>query len=297
VSQVLIEDGHEVTTAASAEEALAVFHKQPFPLILSDIVMGKMSGLELLQEVKRTHPVTEVVIMTSHASLDSVMTAFRIGAYDYLAKPFDDISFISTVVNRVLEKIRLTDENKALLETLRQKNAELERNNIILKDLAIRDGLTGLYNHRYFQETLAVELVRSNRYRKSVSLVFMDVDAFKKYNDTYGHPEGDKILITLANIFSDSLRKSDTVARYGGEEFVLILPETEREGALHLAENIRRNVFDHPFPGRETQPFGRITISLGVATFPEDGTDGSSLIERADKALYAAKAGGRNKVC
>jgi diguanylate cyclase (GGDEF)-like protein len=197
----------------------------------------------------------------------------------------------------VLEKIRLTDENKALLETLRQKNAELERNNIILKDLAIRDGLTGLYNHRYFQETLAVELVRSNRYRKSVSLVFMDVDAFKKYNDTYGHPEGDKILITLANIFSDSLRKSDTVARYGGEEFVLILPETEREGALHLAENIRRNVFDHPFPGRETQPFGRITISLGVATFPEDGTDGSSLIERADKALYAAKAGGRNKVC
>jgi diguanylate cyclase (GGDEF)-like protein len=125
----------------------------------------------------------------------------------------------------------------------------------------------------------------------------MDVDAFKKYNDTYGHPEGDKILITLANIFSDSLRKSDTVARYGGEEFVLILPETEREGALHLAENIRRNVFDHPFPGRETQPFGRITISLGVATFPEDGTDGSSLIERADKALYAAKTGGRNKVC
>jgi two-component system, cell cycle response regulator len=123
------------------------------------------------------------------------------------------------------------------------------------------------------------------------------VDYFKKYNDTNGHPEGDKVLVTLGRIFTDSLRASDTVARYGGEEFVLILPETTRENALHIAENLRKNVFDHPFPGGETQPLGRVTISLGVATFPEDGADGASITERADKALYEAKKNGRNRAC
>jgi diguanylate cyclase (GGDEF)-like protein len=248
VSQVLGEDGHAVTTVASGEEALTVFRKQPFPLVITDIRMGGMSGIDLLQNVKKMSPDTAVIIMTSHASLDTAITALRTGAYD-------------------------------------------------LKNLAIRDGLTTLYNHRYFQEALAVELVRSRRYTRNVSLVFMDVDYFKKYNDAHGHPDGDKVLIALSNIFRDSVRVSDIVARYGGEEFVLLLPETTKENALRVAEFIRKKVSDHPFPGRETQPLGRVTISLGVATFPQDGTDGSSLIERADKALYEAKRTGRNKVC
>jgi len=297
VSQVLIEDGHEVATASSGEEARAVFHKLPFPLVITDIMMGGMSGIDLLQDIKKTNPDTAVIIMTSHASLDTAITSLRTGAYDYLVKPFEDISLISAVVNRALERIRLSEENSALLEKLRQKNAELERSNTILKNLAIRDGLTGLYNHRYFQEALAVELVRSRRYTRNLSLVFVDVDFFKKYNDTHGHPEGDKVLIALSNIFRDCLRVSDTIARYGGEEFVLLLPETTKEGAFHISERIRNKVFDHPFPGRETQPLGRVTISLGVATFPQDGADGSSLIERADKALYEAKKTGRNRVC
>lgn len=297
VSQVLGEDGHAVTTVASGEEALTVFRKQPFPLVITDIRMGGMSGIDLLQNVKKMSPDTAVIIMTSHASLDTAITALRTGAYDYLVKPFEDISLISAVVNRAFERIRLSEENRALLEKLRLKNAELEKNNAILKNLAIRDGLTALYNHRYFQEALAVELVRSRRYTRNVSLVFMDVDYFKKYNDAHGHPDGDKVLIALSNIFRDSVRVSDIVARYGGEEFVLLLPETTKENALRLAEFIRKKVSDHPFPGRETQPLGRVTISLGVATFPQDGTDGSSLIERADKALYEAKRTGRNKVC
>jgi diguanylate cyclase (GGDEF)-like protein len=297
VSQVLLEDGNEVTTAASAEEALEMFRQQPFPLIVTDIVMNKMSGIELLHEIKKKNPDTEVIIMTSHASLDSAITALRNGAYDYLTKPFDDISLISQTVGRVLEKIRLKEENSALLETLRQKNVELEHHNILLKDMAIRDGLTGLFNHRHFQEALAIELVRAKRYKRSLSLIFVDVDSFKQYNDSHGHPEGDKVLVTLANLFPESLRMSDTIARYGGEEFVLLLPETTKEGALRVAEHIRQNVFDYPFPHRETQPFGRVTISLGVATFPDDGEDGSSLIKRADKALYQAKELGRNRVC
>jgi diguanylate cyclase (GGDEF)-like protein len=297
VSQVLIEDGHEVTSAANAEEARPLFQQQPFPLVLTDIVMGGMTGIEFLHEVKKIDPHTEVIIMTSHASIDSAISALRAGAYDYLHKPFDDISLISSIVNRASEKIRLMEENRALLEQLRKKNAELEKSNNMLKDMAIRDGLTSLYNHRYFQEILAVEFVRARRYKRSVSLIFVDVDYFKKYNDTHGHPEGDRALVTLGGIFTNSLRASDTVARYGGEEFVLILPETTKESALHIAENLRKAVFDHPFPGGETQPLGRVTISLGVATFPEDGTDGSSIIERADKGLYEAKKNGRNRVC
>jgi diguanylate cyclase (GGDEF)-like protein len=297
MGQVLTEDGHQVTTASSGEEAQTLFSGQPFPLVITDIVMGGMSGIDLLRTIKKTHPSTEVIIITSHASLDSAVTALRYGAYDYLVKPFDDISLISAVVGRALEKIRLTEENKTLLETLHRKNEELEKSNAILKNLSIRDGLTGLYNHRYFQEVLTMELVRSRRYNKSVALVFIDVDHFKKYNDTHGHPDGDGLLVTLARILLDSLRASDTVARYGGEEFVLILPETTKDGALHVAESIRKKVYDHPFPGRETQPLGRITISLGVAAFPHDGADGSSLIERADKALYEAKKAGRNRAC
>jgi two-component system, cell cycle response regulator len=297
VGQILTEDGHQVTTASSGEEARELFSKQPFPLVITDIVMDGISGIDLLRGIKTTHPSSEVIIMTSHAALDSAITAMRCGAYDYLIKPFDDISLISLVVARALEKMRLTGENRTLLETLRKKNVELEKHNTFLKNLSIRDGLTGLYNHRYFQEVLTTELVRSRRYDKCMSVIMVDVEHFKKYNDTYGHPVGDTLLITLARLILDTLRASDTVARYGGEEFVLILPETQKEGALHVAENLRKRVQDHPFPGRDTQPLGGITISLGVAEFPLDGTDGSSIIERADKALYKAKESGRNKVC
>jgi len=294
---VLTGDGHDVTAVSSGEEAREAFRKAPFPLVITDIVMPGISGIDLLLEIKKTNPDTEAIIITSHASLDTSVTALRTGAYDYLVKPFDDIALISTVVGRALEKIRLSEQNNALLEKLRLQNEELEMTNTILRELAIRDGLTGIFNHRYFQEALLVELGRSNRYKRNFSLVFMDVDFFKKYNDAHGHPEGDKLLIALAHVLQDSLRDSDSVARYGGEEFVLILPETSKEGARRVAESVRRKVAEHPFPGRETQPQGKVTISLGVATFPEDGVDGPSLIERADKALSEAKKTGRDKVC
>ncbi len=296
LKQVLNTDGYEVTLAASGEEALAAFKKAPCPLIITDIRMGKMSGMELLQEVKRLRPETEIVIMTSHAALDTAITAVQAGAYDYLAKPFEDISLISSVARRAIDKIRLTAENKNLIEKLKRQYGELERANATLKDLSIRDGLTELYNHRYFQENLSLEILRSERYAKRFSLVFLDVDFFKQYNDTHGHPAGDTVLIALAKLLTGSLRKSDIVARYGGEEFVLILPETSRENAFAVAETVRKKIADHPFPGRQTQPQGMITVSMGIAVFPEDGKDGSTLLQHADNALYRAKEGGRNTV-
>jgi diguanylate cyclase (GGDEF)-like protein len=297
LKQVLSMDGYEVILTASGEEALAAFRKEPCSLIITDIRMGNMSGIQLLQEVKLLRPDTQVIIMTSNATLDTAITAIQAGAYDYLTKPFDDIALISSVARRAVEKIRLIEENKSLLEKLKRKNEELEFVNMTLKELTIRDGLTGLYNHRHFQETLAAEILRSKRYAKNFSLVFLDVDFFKQYNDTHGHLHGDAILVALSKLLIAGIRKSDVAVRYGGEEFVLLLPETSKEHAFALAGTIREKIAAHPFPGRETQPHGMITVSMGIAAFPEDGSDSSTLLHRADEALYQAKNGGRNRVC
>jgi diguanylate cyclase (GGDEF)-like protein len=296
LSQVLEADGFKVSEAASGEEALEAFRAGSHPLVITDIRMGGMSGIELLTEIKRHNPDSQVVIMTSHASLDSALTALRAGAYDYLIKPFESLDLISAVAGRAAEKARLVAQNRELLEQLQKTNEELQQANAVLKEMAVKDGLTSLFNHRYFQETLAVEIARSRRYEKQCSIIFMDVDNFKTFNDTHGHPEGDKLLKTLAAILLGSVRCTDLAARYGGEEFVLLLPETPKEGAMKIAEDLRAKVEAEPFPGRERQPLGKVTISVGVACYPEDGTDGPSLLTFADQLLYQAKRGGRNRV-
>jgi diguanylate cyclase (GGDEF)-like protein len=294
LSQVLSDDGHKITSAASGEEALEIFKKDPYPLVIADIRLGAMNGIELLQHIRKINPESQVIIITSHASLETAIAALRAGAYDYLIKPFEDLELVSAVVNRAIEKIRLIVENQVLVEKLRRNNEELEHLNKSLRELAIRDGLTGLYNHRYFQEALAMELARSKRYEKAFSLIFMDVDYFKTYNDTHGHVKGDKVLQTLANLINNNIRRCDFAARYGGEEFVIILPETEDEGARHYAESIRKKISEAPILGRETQPSGMITASMGVATFPYNGQEASALIQHADNALYQAKRAGKN---
>lgn len=296
VSQVLSADGFTVAEAASGEEALEAFRSVSHPLVITDIRMGGMSGIELLAEIKEHNPDTQVVIMTSHASLDSALTALRAGAYDYLVKPFESLDLISAVAGRAAEKARLVTQNRELLEQLTRANAELKEANLALKELAVHDGLTALYNHRYFEEAFALEVARSKRYGKQCSLIFMDVDNFKMYNDTNGHPQGDALLKTLAQLMTTHLRICDTAARYGGEEFVLLLPETPKEAALGVAEGLRRRVAEHPFPGGETQPLGKVTISIGVAGYPMDGMEAPQLLDFADQLLYKAKNSGKNMV-
>jgi diguanylate cyclase (GGDEF)-like protein len=281
MSQVLQDEGFAVTEAANGKQALECMQKDPFSLVITDIVMPEMTGLELLEKIKKHHPETQVIIITSHASLETAITAMRHGAYDYLFKPFKDLDLISAAANRAIEKVRLIAENQKLLLQLKNKNQELKKANETLKNLASRDGLTGLYNHRYFQEYLIFELYRSSRNKDTFSLLFLDLDFFKQYN----------------GILKKSIRKSNVVARYGGEEFVLLLPATSKTNARIVGEKIRRQVESYPFKGRETQPQGKVTISIGISSFPDDGTDRSSLIQCADGAMYRAKDSGRNKVC
>ncbi|HUO58602.1 MAG TPA: sensor domain-containing diguanylate cyclase [bacterium] len=186
-----------------------------------------------------------------------------------------------------------------VLTTLANQTAMAFENALMVqqtKEMAIRDGLTGVYNHRHFQEKLAEELVKSERYNKDLSVVLLDVDHFKKFNDNYGHQEGDKVLKTVAEIIQNTVRhKIDTVARYGGEEFAVILPEADGNIGKDLAERIRKNIEGHIFENNGKTVY-RVTTSIGVSSYPFDSREQKELIQFADKALYAAKGAGRNCV-
>lgn len=167
---------------------------------------------------------------------------------------------------------------------------ELEAANATLKALATTDGLTGLANHRHFQERLAEEFRRTQRYGLPLSFILLDVDYFKKYNDTFGHPEGDVVLKRVADILKYVARETDIVARYGGEEFAIILPETDSIGAAVFAERIRESIAEAVWDKRE------ITVSVGVASARITTENGAELVEQADQSLYTSKSNGRNQV-
>jgi diguanylate cyclase (GGDEF)-like protein len=173
-------------------------------------------------------------------------------------------------------------------------NARLHRS---LRALAVTDGLTGLTNHRRLQEILREEVWRARRYERPVSVIMCDVDFFKHYNDTFGHPQGDELLRRMARVLARSVRATDTVARYGGEEFCIVLPETDRLRAEQMAERLRRAIGKTPFPGRQPDgPMVQKTMSFGVASFPQDTDEPDQLVPLADEALYRAKRNGKNQV-
>ncbi len=162
---------------------------------------------------------------------------------------------------------------------------------------AVTDGLTGLYNRRHMQTALAVERRRAQRYGHALSVVMLDVDGFKGYNDTYGHPQGDVLLKKLAALLRENVRGVDIVGRYGGEEFIILMPETSTEEAWQTSERLRTAVAAEIFPGHADDPNSTVfkTISLGIATYPQDTNDTHMLVTLADQALYRAKRGGRNQ--
>jgi len=163
--------------------------------------------------------------------------------------------------------------------------------------LASTDGLTGLYNHKHFHEALGAEFSRAHRYAYPISLLLVDIDHFKSYNDAWGHQAGDGLLRDLAGTFKAAARQNDLVARYGGEEFVFVLPQTDKRQATALAKRLCRAVERRRCEGEEVLPGGRLTVSIGVAEYPaEDVLHAADLVGRADQALYRAKSLGRNQV-
>jgi two-component system cell cycle response regulator len=209
---------------------------------------------------------------------DQVVGTFTVAAHRPDAFPVDRREMLGVIANQVAISL----QNGSMYQALEEQ--------------ATTDGLTGLVNHRTFQERFAAMLGRADRHKFRVALILTDIDHFKKINDTYGHPTGDQVLGRLAAILKDSARKIDIVARYGGEEFAIVLEGTDRSGARQLAERIRQEVGDQTFDSSK----GRFTatLSLGVAVYPDDARSKQEVIARADQALYAAKHGGRNRtVC
>lgn len=286
----MLEDGgYTVTACASALEALDVYTQRPFPLVITDVEIAGMTGIELLQQIKESNVFTEIIVMNNYASLNTAIAAMRSGAYDYLVKPFKDREVICNTAHRALEKVKLQKQNQNLIEALKQHNRVLEAANSRLRKLATHDDLTGLFNHRYFQDRLKSELERAQRYPERFSILFIDLDNFKTYNDTNGHLEGDRLLHELSALFMESFRKTDVVARYGGDEFVVILPETPKEQTRQIAAKLHERVVRHPFNKCESMPHQCITISIGMASFPEDGTSADTLLHHADQMLYHGK--------
>jgi diguanylate cyclase (GGDEF)-like protein len=188
------------------------------------------------------------------------------------------------------------DELGRLSRTFNEMAAALQRERGRLTEMSMTDELTRLKNFRHFAARLEEEIRRAERYGHHLGLVLFDIDHFKIYNDTHGHPSGNEVLRVIGRLLRDNARQTDLLARYGGEEFVAILPETTKSDAVQLAEKFCRLIELHKFPGEEQQPGGRLTVSGGVAAVPEDLAHSPLLLDAADRALYAAKAAGRNRV-
>ncbi len=287
---VLAREGYEVLRASSGREAIVRVRQEPLDLVLLDMILPDMEGLEVLRMVK-ARPEDQfipVILLSVKSDLDSKVAGLRIGADDFLAKPFAEAELLA----RAAAMLRI----KTLQDQLRGTQRKLE-------EQSVTDGLTGLKNRRFFDERLAEEFRRAQRYSDPVSLIMIDLDHFKLVNDRFGHQTGDLVLREAAEKIRASIRDPDICARYGGEEFAVILPKTHLAGALAVAERIWREmgqkVYEpraHP-PGEGAVPL-RVTASIGLAFFPaKDITSAELLVKFADDALYQAKKSGRNTIC
>jgi diguanylate cyclase (GGDEF)-like protein len=444
LTEFLQGQGYAVQAAGDGLQALAALEKEEFTLAILDLKLPGRSGLELLSFIKTHSPDTEVILFTGHAELESAVQALRLGAYDYLLKSDLLLADLQAVINRALERRRLSAVNRNLMKDLRQAQKELARRraseltqirrigetlagpltweqiiqgilnllweslspavlglelrgggmelpreayrrqpevqetvltsfqswlrdqidgwlplwmeaaarlpqpretqlsamlyapvqagevkgmvaaaretpftpeereffriitlqgeaafkNLVLyekvRSLAIRDGLTGLHNYRYFWEVLHREVELARRYQRHLSLLFLDIDDFKKVNDTLGHQVGDTVLKALGSFLLEAVRHADLVCRYGGEEFVVLLAETDFEQALISGERLRQGVSQITVEVPEKTL--HFTISIGVAEL-KPGMDGDDLVKGADAALYQAKQAGKNRVC
>jgi diguanylate cyclase (GGDEF)-like protein len=282
LTRALDAGAHVIEMAYGGQEAIDRLGNDSFDLVITDLKMPAIGGVEVLTKAKEMDPLSEVIVITGYASVKSAVEVMKLGAYDYITKPFN-LERIRFLVDRALEKRRLLQ-------------AAAERDSF--ERLSQLDGMTEVHNRRGFDQLLAAEISRCRRYARPLSLLMIDLDDLKAINDGHGHQAGDTALREVASTLKRSVRDSDIVARYGGDEFAVILIETSKADAIATANRLRGLM---AMPGHlagrlDGGPPQATTLSIGVSNYPTDAGDMNELVREADRALYAAKANGGNQV-
>jgi len=276
VASVLKPEGYGLYFATDAQEAFNVLKNELIDLILLDVMMPTMDGFKVCKELKKNVKTQEipVIFLTAKNDKESIKEGFEVGGVDYIIKPFYDVELLS----RVKTHLRIA-----------QMTQELRRSAEKMYELANTDALTGIANRLRFNTITTYQIENSLRYGAALSMIFFDIDYFKKINDEFGHEFGDKVLRKIAQLIENEIRKSDVIARWGGEEFAIILANTRLNDAEKLAQKLRLCIENHHFEGES------LTCSFGVTQLQKEDTN-TSFMKRVDDALYEAKRVGRNCV-
>jgi two-component system cell cycle response regulator len=269
--------GHEATVAPDGEQAWRVVQSGKAPLLISDWMMPHLDGLDLCRRIRASggDRYTYIILLTSRDRREDRLEGLRAGADDFLTKPPDPDEL--TVRLEIAERIL-------------KVHGQLARQNERLAELAAVDELTGTKNRRRFREDLDLLFAQAKRQSSPLSLIMLDLDHFKQYNDAFGHPAGDVVLHWTGSTLRTAVRSHDVVARYGGEEFVILLPATNQDEAVEVAQRLRLAIAGRPWPHR------KVTASLGVGTTGLETPDAAALVDQADQALYQSKQAGRNQI-
>jgi len=273
LKHLLKKAAYQVITALDGETALKAVEKKKPDLIISDVMMPGMDGYQLCK-ILRSQSSTRLIpfiFLTAKDTIDDRIEGIKIGADAYLAKPFD--------IREIL----------TLLQTV------LQRHQIYIEEM-MRDELTGLPNRKYLFQTLSEEYSRARRYKRKLSIAMIDIDHFKKVNDSYGHQKGDRILIGVGELIRAGIRQQDTVGRYGGEEFLAVLPETGTREAMAMMNRLRKKIAAIRWRIKDVEISETVTISTGIAELSSPKQKIEDVIGIADRALYQAKEEGRNRV-
>lgn len=293
---LLTPSGYTFVTARDGAGALAAVRDERPDLVLMDVEMPGLGGVQVVRILRANQGFgyVPIILMTARGAAGKV-EGLELGADDFLVKPVEPLELAA----RVKSMLRL----KALQDELIARNDELDRTNQALQEsqrelerLSRTDALTGLFNRRYLEERFTGEFERSRRYRSALACLMFDIDHFKRLNDGYGHPFGDRVIRGTAEVLLRTMRDVDLVGRYGGEEFVALLPETGPDEALRVAERVRASIAQTPYE-TEAGELVRVTVSIGVANHPSPAIAArDELLRAADDALYKAKQAGRDRV-
>jgi two-component system cell cycle response regulator len=284
IHKVLQNESLNIETVKKGEEAVARVISGGIDLILLDIILPDTDGFDICKRLKSKDVAKDIpiVVITCLDDIDTKITSVKLGVDDLLVKPINP--------RELKARIKVLMEKKNQFDTLRS-HYESAINS------AVVDSLTGLYNHGYFKNFLSLEIKRSQRQSYPVCHLMVDIDDFKQCNDIYGHAVGDEILQKVGNLIREEIREVDFIARYGGDEFAIVLPYSDRNGAIKVAYRIQNSLSSIEISKEIRRDFKGVTVSIGIAEYPSDADSFNEMIQKADEMLYKAKKRGKNQIC